>query len=45
MTRYVCGECGQIFELDVNETVRCNFCSCRYVYKLRTRKPIQLEAR
>lgn len=45
MTKYVCGNCGAPTELEQHEQFRCQRCSCRYVYKLRTKKPIQLEAR
>ncbi|KAJ1610697.1 putative transcription activator [Cryptosporidium canis] len=43
---YICGECGvDVSLLTHGAAVRCRTCGCRILYKKRTRKMIQYEAR
>ncbi|KAK6590576.1 hypothetical protein RS030_152384 [Cryptosporidium xiaoi] len=43
---YICGECGvDVSLLAHGAAVRCRTCGCRILYKKRTRKMIQYEAR
>ncbi|CUV07310.1 unnamed protein product [Cryptosporidium hominis] len=43
---YICGECGaDVSLLSHGAAVRCRTCGCRILYKKRTRKMIQYEAR
>ncbi|OII77290.1 DNA directed RNA subunit ABC4 [Cryptosporidium andersoni] len=43
---YICSECGaDVSLLTHGAAVRCRTCGCRILYKKRTRKMIQYEAR
>ncbi|EAL65759.1 RNA polymerase, 7 kDa subunit [Dictyostelium discoideum AX4] len=42
---YICGECGAEHEIKPKEPVKCKDCTHRIMYKKRTDKMIQFEAR
>ncbi|KAJ1334195.1 DNA-directed RNA polymerase subunit RPABC4 [Microdochium nivale] len=42
---YLCGDCGTKFPLKRNEAIRCRECGCRVLYKERTKRMVQFEAR
>ncbi|KXS13612.1 hypothetical protein M427DRAFT_58431 [Gonapodya prolifera JEL478] len=42
---YVCGECGADNELKPKEPIRCTNCGYRIMYKKRTKRMVQFEAR
>ena len=42
---YICGDCGTKFPLRRNDTIRCKECGCRVLYKERTKRMVQFEAR
>ncbi|PFH32669.1 DNA-directed RNA polymerase II RPABC4 [Besnoitia besnoiti] len=42
---YICGECGCDVMLQPNAAVRCRSCGSRILYKKRSRKMMQYEAR
>ncbi|KAI6086283.1 metallothionein-I transcription activator [Hypoxylon rubiginosum] len=43
--KYICGDCGTDCPLRRNEPIRCKDCGCRVLYKERTKKMVQFEAR
>ena len=43
--KYVCGDCGHQNLLGPNDPVRCTVCGYRILYKMRTKRLIQFEAR
>lgn len=43
--RYVCGDCGAENTVKPREPVRCQQCGYRILYKMRTKRLIQFEAR
>ncbi|KAH8199550.1 hypothetical protein TruAng_006301 [Truncatella angustata] len=42
---YICGDCGTKFPLKRGDTIRCIECGCRVLYKERTKRMVQFEAR
>ncbi|KAI1820054.1 DNA directed RNA polymerase [Xylaria intraflava] len=42
---YICGDCGYKFALRRSDTIRCKECGCRILYKERTKRMVQFEAR
>ncbi|KAL7628472.1 DNA-directed RNA polymerase core subunit rpc10 [Parahypoxylon ruwenzoriense] len=42
---YLCGDCGTRFPLKRNDPIRCKECGCRVLYKERTKRMVQFEAR
>ncbi|KAI4864168.1 metallothionein-I transcription activator [Hypoxylon rubiginosum] len=43
--QYICGDCGAKCPLRRNELIRCRECGCRVLYKERTKRMVQFEAR
>lgn len=43
--QYVCGDCGRVNLLRPKDPVRCENCAYRILYKMRTKRLIQFEAR
>lgn len=43
--QYICGECGAENSLKPNDVIRCRECGYRILYKKRTRRVVQFEAR
>ena len=44
-TMYKCGDCGYKFDLKKGDVVMCRKCQFRIVYKVRTNRMVQFEAR
>ncbi|KAH8649831.1 hypothetical protein BX600DRAFT_473664 [Xylariales sp. PMI_506] len=42
---YICGDCGTKFPLKRGDVIRCIECGCRVLYKERTKRMVQFEAR
>ncbi|ORY57446.1 uncharacterized protein BCR38DRAFT_489954 [Pseudomassariella vexata] len=42
---YMCGDCGFKFPLKRQDNIRCIECGCRVLYKERTKRMVQFEAR
>lgn len=42
---YVCGECGWENKIKPGDTIQCRECGYRILYKKRTRRVVQYEAR
>ncbi|KAJ9138195.1 hypothetical protein NKR23_g8620 [Pleurostoma richardsiae] len=42
---YLCGDCGEKQSLKKSEPIRCKECGCRVLYKERTKRMVQFEAR
>lgn len=42
---YLCGSCGEDVRITVNDPVRCDSCGHRILYKARTNKVMQFQAR
>ncbi|KAI6351398.1 hypothetical protein MCOR25_009958 [Pyricularia grisea] len=42
---YSCGDCGFKFEMNRRDPIRCTECGCRVLYKNRTNRMIEFEAR
>ncbi|KAI5867355.1 DNA directed RNA polymerase [Durotheca rogersii] len=42
---YLCGDCGTRFPIKRNDPIRCKECGCRVLYKERTKRMVQFEAR
>jgi len=42
---YLCGDCGLRFPLRRSDPIRCKECGCRILYKERTKRMVQFEAR
>ncbi|KAI0396382.1 DNA directed RNA polymerase [Xylariaceae sp. FL0594] len=42
---YICGDCGFKFALRRSDAIRCKECGCRILYKERTKRMVQFEAR
>jgi DNA-directed RNA polymerase I, II, and III subunit RPABC4 len=42
---YICGDCGQDNEIKAKDAIRCRECGYRIMYKKRTRRVVQFEAR
>lgn len=43
--QYQCGDCGSVESYKVRQSTRCPACGGRVLYKLRTKRMIQFEAR
>ncbi|KAL7683223.1 putative RNA polymerase archaeal subunit P/eukaryotic subunit RPABC4 [Plasmopara halstedii] len=43
--KYICGDCGIINYLSARDPIRCRACGYRIMYKARTKRLIQFEAR
>jgi DNA-directed RNA polymerase I, II, and III subunit RPABC4 len=43
--RYICGDCGYENEIRAKDVVRCRECGYRILFKKRTSRVIQFEAR
>ncbi|WPK27285.1 hypothetical protein PUMCH_004666 [Australozyma saopauloensis] len=43
--RYNCAQCGASFTLGKTDSIRCKECGHRVIYKARTKKMVQFEAR
>ncbi|ODV77852.1 DNA-directed RNA polymerases I [Suhomyces tanzawaensis NRRL Y-17324] len=43
--RYNCAQCAASFSLSKNDAIRCKECGHRVIYKARTRRVVQFEAR
>ena len=44
-SKYRCGDCGRENQLKMQDPVRCKYCGFRVLYKIRTNRMIQFEAR
>ncbi|KAF7845819.1 hypothetical protein BT93_L0456 [Corymbia citriodora subsp. variegata] len=42
---YICGECASKVALSKNDPIRCSSCGHRVLYKERTKRMVQFEAR
>ncbi|GMI43512.1 hypothetical protein TrCOL_g488 [Triparma columacea] len=42
---YRCGDCGHINSLKLQDAIRCRQCGFRVLYKIRTNRMVQFEAR
>ena len=42
---YICGDCGADNEIKAKDAIRCRECGYRIMYKKRTQRIIQFEAR
>jgi len=42
---YRCGDCGELNTIKPSDPVRCRICGFRILYKTRTKRLIQFEAR
>jgi DNA-directed RNA polymerase I, II, and III subunit RPABC4 len=42
---YLCGSCGETVQLKGGEPIQCKQCGYRILYKKRTRRVVQFEAR
>ena len=42
---YRCGDCGYINTLKLQDAIRCRHCGFRVLYKIRTNRMVQFEAR
>ena len=42
---YLCGACGQPNGIKPNDPIRCRFCGYRILYKVRTKRMVQFDAR
>jgi DNA-directed RNA polymerase I, II, and III subunit RPABC4 len=43
--KYNCAQCAASFSLSKNDAIRCKECGHRVIYKARTRRMVQFEAR
>ncbi|KAK6204477.1 DNA-directed RNA polymerases I [Scheffersomyces amazonensis] len=43
--KYNCAQCASSFSLGKNDAIRCKDCGHRVIYKARTRRMVQFEAR
>ncbi|DAZ94191.1 TPA: hypothetical protein N0F65_000418 [Lagenidium giganteum] len=43
--KYICGDCGIVNYLSARDPIRCRACGYRIMYKARTKRLIQFEAR
>lgn len=43
--KYICAYCAATFTLGKNEAIRCKDCGHRVIYKARTKRMVQFEAR
>ncbi|ETW05731.1 hypothetical protein H310_03431 [Aphanomyces invadans] len=43
--KYICGDCGIVNYLAARDPIRCRACGYRIMYKARTKRLIQFEAR
>ncbi|CAI5757224.1 unnamed protein product [Candida verbasci] len=43
--KYNCAQCAASFSLGKNDAIRCKECGHRVIYKARTRRMVQFEAR
>ncbi|ROT36687.1 DNA directed RNA polymerase [Sodiomyces alkalinus F11] len=43
--QYLCGDCGLKFQMRRGDAIRCKECGCRILYKERTKRMVQFEAR
>ncbi|KAI1334978.1 DNA directed RNA polymerase [Xylariaceae sp. FL0016] len=43
--QYICGDCGFTSSLRRVDAIRCKECGCRILYKSRTKRMVQFEAR
>lgn len=44
-SKYNCAQCGASFSLNKSDAIRCKECGHRVIYKARTKKMVQFEAR
>ncbi|KAG7006692.1 anthranilate phosphoribosyltransferase [Physcia stellaris] len=44
-TQYLCGDCNQKVQLKKGDPIRCKECGHRVLYKERTKRMVQFEAR
>ncbi|OIR58643.1 MAG: DNA-directed RNA polymerases I, II, and III subunit RPABC4 [Amphiamblys sp. WSBS2006] len=44
-TTYICGDCGMENELRMKDVIRCQNCGYRIMFKKRTTRIVQFEAR
>lgn len=42
---YTCGSCGSEVTLKSGDVIQCRDCGCRILYKKRTKRVVQFEAR
>ena len=42
---YICGDCGHEMKLKSHDIIRCRHCGYRILYKKRTKRIVQFEAR
>ncbi|KAG5176048.1 DNA-directed RNA polymerases I, II, and III 7.0 kDa polypeptide [Tribonema minus] len=42
---YICGDCGTTNEIKAKDPIQCRSCGYRIMYKMRTKRLIQFEAR
>ena len=42
---YLCGDCGHEMQLKQSDVIRCRNCGYRILYKKRTKRIVQFEAR
>ncbi|MCJ1330396.1 DNA-directed RNA polymerase core subunit rpc10 [Thelotrema lepadinum] len=45
VTQYICGECSTKVQLQKGDQIRCKDCGHRILYKERTKRMVQFEAR
>ncbi|GMM38668.1 DNA-directed RNA polymerase core subunit [Saccharomycopsis crataegensis] len=43
--KYICASCAATFTLGKSESIRCKECGHRVIYKARTKRMVQFEAR
>jgi len=43
--KYRCGDCGFVNQLKLQDAIRCRACGFRVLYKIRTKRMVQFEAR
>jgi DNA-directed RNA polymerase I, II, and III subunit RPABC4 len=42
---YICGNCGKENQISAGDAIMCQDCACRILYKKRTKRIVQFEAR
>lgn len=43
--KYICGDCGAVNYIRVGDFIRCRECGHRVLYKARTKRLVEVEAR
>jgi len=43
--KYICGDCGAVTYIKAHDYIRCRDCGHRILYKARTKRLVQVEAR